>query len=264
MAGIGFELKKLFKERSLFYDIKAYFISSLVSIGPVFLCILLITVMQYSMKAMGESYKSVEYFVTIIVYCFSFSLIITGGFSLLTSRYVSDCMYEDNREKIVPSLFGILSIVLTIDFIVSNLFYINSNINNYVKILSIIILGELSIIWIQVVYISALKDYGGAIVKSFLMGIFNIGIIYFVLSYLIKYSIFYSALLSITFGFFIMIMLFIKKIIEEYGQSTFNYKKCFEVITSFSKYPDIFITGFLYYVGMYIHNFIFWISQGGE
>ncbi len=53
MAGIGFELKKLFKERSLFYDIKAYFISSLVSIGPVFLCILLITVMQYSMKAMG-------------------------------------------------------------------------------------------------------------------------------------------------------------------------------------------------------------------
>ncbi len=57
MAGIGFELKKLFKEHSLFYDIRAYFISSLVSIGPTCLCIVLITTMQYFMKVMGESYK---------------------------------------------------------------------------------------------------------------------------------------------------------------------------------------------------------------
>ncbi|MGO5090936.1 exopolysaccharide Pel transporter PelG [Clostridium sp. LCP25S3_F10] len=262
MAGIGFELKRLFKERSLFYDIRAYFISSLVSVGPTFLCILLITTMQHFMKVMGESYKSVEYFVTIIVYCFSFSLIITGGFSLLISRYVSDCIYEGNKEKIVPSLYGILSIVLCIDFIISNLFYINSNISSYVKIFSIILLGELSMVWIQAVYISALKDYM-AILNSFLIGIGNIIISYFVLNYFIKSSIFYSALFSITFGFFIMIILFIKKIIEEYGQSAFNYKECFEVITSFNKYPYIFITGFLYYIGMYAHNFVFWFSSKG-
>ncbi len=41
-----------------------------------------------------------------------------------------------------------------------------------------------------------------------------------------------------------MIMLFIKKIIDEFGQNSFNYKECFEVITSFNKYPYIFITGF--------------------
>ncbi|MHB9940097.1 hypothetical protein CF065_00275 [Clostridium sporogenes] len=262
MAGIGFELKKLFKEHSLFYDIRAYFISSLVSIGPTCLCIVLITTMQYFMKVMGESYKSVEYFVTIIVYCFSFSLIITGGFSLLISRYVSDCIYKDNKEKIVPSLFGILSIVLVIDFTISNLFYINSNISSCVKIISIILLGELSVVWIQSVYISVLKDYV-AILKSFLIGIGNIIIIYFVLSYFIKFSIFYSALFSITFGFFVMIMLFIKKIIDEFGQNSFNYKECFEVITSFNKYPYIFITGFLYYIGMYIHNFVFWLSPKG-
>jgi len=45
MAGIGFELKKLFNGKGLIQGIRACFLSMLVAIGPTLLCILMMTVL---------------------------------------------------------------------------------------------------------------------------------------------------------------------------------------------------------------------------
>jgi uncharacterized membrane protein len=262
MAGIGFELKGLFKKRGLFYNIKGYFISAVVTIGPTLLCIFLILGMQSIMRNMGESYKQIDFFVTLLVYCFAFSLIITGGFSLLSSRYISDCIYRGQQSKILPSFFGVISIVLVIDFIITNLFFLPSGIESYVKISAIVLLGELSIVWIESIYISSLKDYM-SISISFLIGIATIFFCYLFMVYSLKINIFDSALFSVVFGFFVMMILFIVKIFESFWESNFTYKECFEIVASLSEYPENFITGFLYYLGMYVHTFIFWFSTNG-
>ena len=42
MAGIGFELKKLFKDSGFFSNLRAYAYSALVSLGPFILCTIVI------------------------------------------------------------------------------------------------------------------------------------------------------------------------------------------------------------------------------
>ena len=43
MAGIGFELKKLYSPRSIIKSVRAYLFSSIVTIGPMMMCIFMLT-----------------------------------------------------------------------------------------------------------------------------------------------------------------------------------------------------------------------------
>ena len=47
MAGIGFELKKLFKNKGIIQNAKAYSYSTIITIGPSAICIMLVLGMQY-------------------------------------------------------------------------------------------------------------------------------------------------------------------------------------------------------------------------
>ncbi|MBC8061242.1 MAG: exopolysaccharide Pel transporter PelG [Clostridiaceae bacterium] len=262
MAGIGFELRGLFKERGLFYNFKAYFVSSVVTSGPTLLCIILIIGMQVLLKNMGESFINIQYFISIMIYCFAFSLIITGGFVLLAARYISDCIYRKTLGKIFPSFFGVTVIVLIIDFVLANIFYLTSGINDFVKIYSIILLGEISIIWIESIYITTIKDYLSIFI-SFFIGIAVMFSVFLGLVYWIHIDNFFSALLSLVIGFLVMAILFAIKIYKVYGGTRFSVTDCFEIITSIDEHPELLVTGVLYYLGMYVHNFVFWFSDKG-
>lgn len=161
MAGIGFELRRMWGKKNYISNIKAYFVSALVTTGPTIICILMITSMQVLLGYLGESFMNKELFIATIIYDFAFSLIITGGFTLFASRYVSDCIYEKEYNKIIPSFFGMVLIILTIAFLVGNIFFAKSDIQPSIKLISYTIFSELSIIWIQMVYLSTVKDLPG-------------------------------------------------------------------------------------------------------
>ncbi|MDP4143618.1 MAG: exopolysaccharide Pel transporter PelG [Bacillota bacterium] len=262
MSGIGFQLKGLFKEKGYFYSIRGYFISTMVTVGPTVLCIFLITAMQFLLKSTGESYKNIELFLVVIVYCFAFSLIITGGIIMLAARYVADCIYEKQLNKILPSMFGLVIIVLMLGFFSINIFFIKSSINIGTKILAYLIFSEISIIWIESIYLTAIKDYI-AVVVSFLIGIIAIFIMFEVFNILLIMTPLSSALFSIMFGFLIIAVLFTIKLYELFGGVDLSLKSCLEVLKVMDKYGELIIIGMCYYLGMYVHNFVFWISDQG-
>lgn len=96
MAGIGFELRKLFREQGLINNVKAYAYSSLTTVGPMILCMFLIIALQRIMNNYSDSYIEWELYIATVSYCFVFSIICTSGISIVLTRYVADMIYERN------------------------------------------------------------------------------------------------------------------------------------------------------------------------
>ncbi|MBE3094134.1 MAG: hypothetical protein IMZ52_03815, partial [Actinobacteria bacterium] len=93
MAGIGFELKKLFKDSGFFSNLRAYAYSALVSLGPFILCTIVIVAIMQFMGYMDVSFKDRELFIASVVYAFIFSQIIASGFKMIITRFIADMLY---------------------------------------------------------------------------------------------------------------------------------------------------------------------------
>ncbi|MEE8324627.1 MAG: exopolysaccharide Pel transporter PelG, partial [Candidatus Humimicrobiaceae bacterium] len=117
MAGIGFELKKLFKEKGLFSNIRAYLYSILVSLGPFILCTLMIVAIQLLLVFMDVPVGQKELFIATVIYAFIFAQIFTSGFTMIVTRFVSDMLYSKKLDRILPSLYGIMIIVVILSAI---------------------------------------------------------------------------------------------------------------------------------------------------
>jgi uncharacterized membrane protein len=262
MAGVGFELRRLFGNKGFFTNLRAYFVSTVITVGPTVLCILLMTSGERLLRYYGESYINRELFLGTLTYAFDFSLIITGGYSMLTSRYIADCLFEKKFNNIMPSLFGICVVSLGTAFLTGILFFQRSPIALHVKILSYTLYAELAIIWIQTVYLSCIKNYI-KIVRTFIIGGLVIVVSVFLLIYSGIVPLLESVIFSIILGFFIMLISFFIILYKTFGVGEFSIKNCFEFLKSVDKYWELIFIGTLFFLGLFGHNFVFWLSEEG-
>jgi len=259
MAGIGFELKKLFKGSGFLSNVRAYAYSALVSLGPFILCTVVIVAILQFLGYMDISFKDRELFIASVVYAFIFSQIIVSGFKMIITRFIADMLYGEKFEYIMPSLYGILSVVVPLSGIIGILFFWNSPLQFEIKLVSYLLFIELVIVFIMMEYLSTLKDYM-KIVKSFLAGIGTILALSFVFLKFTSLQPVFGLLLAMDLGFFIIIvslMVFLKNF---FGKSANKY---FEFVRHLDKYPALFFVAFFYTLGLYIHNFLFWTSELG-
>ncbi len=257
MAGIGFELRKLFKEKGLIAGFRAWFYSALITIGPMLLCILLLTVLQVFMSYLGIDFNKKELFTVTIIYSFIFSLILTSGFSMLLSRYISDKIYKKEEKDIIPSLKGAITILMILGGIIGIVFYYNSPLNFSYKVVAYILFMELNILWIQTIYVTGLRKYK-KILRGFFVGIFAGILLSAILVGYLKLDAVMGSLISVDIGFFIILLFFFNSIQDGGKHSNRNY---FGFLEYLDKYPSLFFISFIYTLGLYIHNLVFW---GGE
>lgn len=256
MAGIGFELRKLYREEGLVQNVRAYVFSSIITIGPMILCLILMFGEQFLMKINDSAYLDNELFVATMVYCFVLSIIVTSGFSMIVTRYIADMIYQKKLEKVISAFYGVLTIVLPISGILAVVFLIGVHENTWYKIVAYLFFIELVIIWMQNVFLSALKDYK-RIVKGFAIGIFiSLAVSYLLFQFLsIKTTI--IALAGIDVGFALIIgltMAHFERVFPRDEKSDY-----FAFLDYLKKYPAIFFMGLFIYSGVYIHNLVYWI-----
>ena len=84
MAGIGFELKKMFAKRGLLSIIKAYGYAGIVCTGPMILGIILLLGIRFLAQFFGATETETEFFNALVQYSMLFSLIITNVFEIAT------------------------------------------------------------------------------------------------------------------------------------------------------------------------------------
>lgn len=257
MAGIGFELKKLFSKKGLLNNIKAYLYSTMVTIGPFILCTTMITFLQILLKFLDIDFKNRELFLATTVYAFIFSQIISSGFAMIITRYIADKLYKSEFEDILSSLYGVIIINLVIGGILGLLFLYNKKLDFYIKITSYLLYIQLIIMWLLTVYLTALKDFI-KIFKGYISGVITSILLAYVLLKFSNINSTLSLLISLDLGIFMIITLLFSYIKTFFKISS---KKYFMFLNYIDKYPELFFTNFFYILSVYIHNFIFWQSK---
>ncbi|MFC5469427.1 exopolysaccharide Pel transporter PelG [Cohnella suwonensis] len=260
MAGVGFELKKLFREHGLLQSAKAYVYSSITTVGPMVLCVLLVSVMQGIMLSNHVSYSERELFLTTIVYGFIFSVLLTGGLSMLLTRFIADRIYEKKYEHLLSSYYGAVAVLLPAGALTAWLFLRHVTAGTGYKWAAYFFFIELVVVWIQSVHLSALKDYG-RIVRNFAVSVLiAVAGAWLVLRYT-DYDSTTAALVMIDVGFFLVIVL-----TTRHFEQFFRYKDSRLYFLFFSyirKYPSLLLIGTFFYAGVYIHSFVYWFGSKG-
>ena len=104
MAGIGFSLKRLFSQKGVFSLCRAYGYAGIICAGPMILGVILLAGMSLAARLAGMDAHDRELLNCMITYCLLAYLTVT--------RYISDMLYEEKTEKIMPSFYGSCSIML--------------------------------------------------------------------------------------------------------------------------------------------------------
>ncbi|WP_166462362.1 exopolysaccharide Pel transporter PelG [Psychrobacillus vulpis] len=255
MAGIGFELRKLYREEGILQNIKAYAYSSLTTIGPMVLCIILVFVQQNMMLSNGSRFLDNELFISTMTYCFIFSIILTSGLSMVLTRFIADMIYQNKYEQIISSFYGALIIILPIGGLVTGVFLYGVQESIGYKIAAYLFFMELVVIWIQSVYLSALKDYK-RIVRGFLVGVLVSIIMSYLLFHLTTISPTTIALIGMDVGFAIIVGMSMYHFEQVFPRN--EKRNYFSFVHYFRKYPTVFFSGFFVYSGVYVHNLIYW------
>jgi polysaccharide biosynthesis protein PelG len=257
MAGIGFQLKKLFNENGVLSAFKAYSYSTIVTIGPMVLCILLITAAQYILMAVGTPLADRELFTAAVQYAFIFSQIITGGFNLVISRYVADQTFLNDYAKVLSSLYGVIGVTVMLGGVCVFLFYLNSPLPLLFKLVSYLFFIELIIIWLQCMYVSALKNYM-KIVRSFLLGTVISLVLVLICIYIADWNNAIALFICFDIGFLVIIIRFMNHIREFFK---INNQEYFHFLIYVEKYPLLFLGGIFYTFGLYGHNIVVWHGE---
>ena len=261
MAGIGFELRKLFREQGLMNHLKAYAYSSLTTVGPMILSMILIVAMQKITSNEKMSYLDWQLYIATVSYCFIFSIVFTSGISMVLTRYSADMLYEKKYNRLMSAYYGALIVLLPIVSIVAILFLGGVTASWIYKLSAYFFFMILIIVWIQGVFLSALKDYM-RIVRGFAIGTVVALCCGWLISNFTMMDSSTSALVGLDIGFITIAILTNFHFSQRFPRAKYGYY--FEYLSYFKKYSSLFFTGCFLYSGIYLHNFVYWLGPNGS
>lgn len=254
MAGIGFELKKLYKKEGLLAKLRGHFFSIFVTIGPLIISVLLIVSLQLMLRKIGIRRAEIDLLQGTIMYSFIGGVILTSGYSMLLSRYLSDRLYMNKEQDMLPALYGSLTVIIVIMGIVGIVFYWNSPLDIVYKVFAYILFIELGLQIVVSVFVSAIKDYR-KVSYSFVVGIlFGVVVGYGLLKYTNIRDIL-AVLIALDIGFLIIVITLIYEVKRFFNVKSNLY---YSFLGYFENSGLIFLTNVLYISSLYIHNYMFW------
>jgi uncharacterized membrane protein len=258
MAGIGFELKKLFSKKGILLQARANIYAGLVVAGPMILGALLLLGTKYISTYGGASTHQQDLIVVIITYSLLFSLILTSTVLFVLARYVADMLYINAYHRILPSMYGAISVGLIIGSVLWIVFLYLSRLELIYSLYSFILFCEGIVVWIQINYITAVKEYRGILV-GFLVGILS-GLLLSLVFILLKYNVVSSLLAGASIAYGILIIDFTVILHKFFPMGSGSPLKFLEWI---DKYPQLPLVGFFSTLGLFIHIILMWSSPWG-
>lgn len=261
MAGIGIKLNRIFEKRSITSHLIGFSYSTMTTVAPMFVVIGAIVVMQFVLGYNTVNYYMRERFSVTILYIFIFSLLTASPFNAIFSRYLSDVIYNETYEDILPCF----NIGLVINVVFSCLFGIPFCIHEYVVgqvWLPFVVAGymgfvSLVLVFYAMLYLSICKDYGKISLFFTLGMLLAIGLAMILVKYF-NYEVTFAMLVSLDVGFVLIASLEMAVVRNYFRESSGKY---LPVLKYFKLYWKLVFTNFLYSLGLYIHNFVFWTTD---
>jgi polysaccharide biosynthesis protein PelG len=169
MAGIGFELRKLIARDDLLGIAEGYGYAALATSGPwLFTIIALAAIMVLGAAVQPPS--EVAAFRLIIVYNFSFSLVLTAPAVIVMTRYLADSIHAKDVTQAPAALLGGLVLTYAASAPVAAAFYLwHAHLERLARFAAFVDFLLIAGIWVVSVFLTALKDYR-ALTLSFGLG----------------------------------------------------------------------------------------------
>ncbi|HIR26839.1 MAG TPA: exopolysaccharide Pel transporter PelG [Candidatus Choladousia intestinigallinarum] len=257
MAGVGFELKKIFRDNSsLLNSLKGYSVTAVVTEGPMVLTVLLLFVLRFLMREAHASYREQEIFLFIITYVMIFSLIFSNTLLMFSDRFVSDCIYKDETEKILPSFFGLAFFLLLIGGTAAFIYLLTLPVSFLFRAAALLQFCSMLVLWLQIAFLSAVKQYS-RILLGFAAG-FLVAVLLTLLFLGTGTDPLMAAMWGAAAGFFTMMVFFLTQLLRCYPLGKFQL---FSFFPALDQYKILIATGFFMALGLFAHNFIIWCSE---
>lgn len=261
MAGIGIKLNKIFGKETITTNLIGFGYSTVVTVAPMFVVIGNILLMSYVLGYDNMRYYDRNLFAATVLYIFIFSLLSASPYNAVLSRYLSDVIYEETYDDILPCYYtGLLLTICTAcllgipfclwEYFVGKvaLYYVYTGFCGFIALV---------LVFYSMLFLSICKDYSKISLFFFLgMIIAFLFSLLFVWGY--KMSVGYSMLLALTIGFSVTAIMEMGTIRRYFRKNNNRYKK---VLGYFKRYWKLVAINFAYTLGLYIHNFVFWTTD---
>lgn len=258
MAGIGFELKRLFNKEGIISSIFAGVYATVVTIGPTIMVIIAINLMHFLLPYVNIAWKQREVLSSTILYVFIFSLIISSPINIILSRYTADKIYMEDFESILPALdmgnliLAGLTALTGVPFGIA--MYVKGGFSVGYIFVSYLFYSGLVFTFYSMTFITLLKEYR-KITYSFLFSLI-VGIFFaYGAVFWWKFSVVNAILGGMAISFNLIAMFLMSRLRRTFKEHNGNNR---EILLYFKKHWMLFLANALYTLGIYSHNFVFW------
>lgn len=255
MAGVGFELKKLFKKKGLFASFKAYGYSSLICAGPMLLGVILILGILMLCNYFGRSRFDRELIICMITYTLLASLLVTGFLSMAVTRYIADMLFEEKKDAVISSFWGSAGIMLVFGGTIWGIFLFFSGASLIEGFLMFTFFGELIITWNATNYLTAIKDYRGILLS--LMAAIGISLALSAFLLFVNVPTTVSVLTAVTVGYGSMLTWHLVLLYRYFPQGETS---AFYFLHWVDRFLPLAFTGLFSTVGLMSHLVVMWLG----
>ncbi|MCO4781646.1 MAG: exopolysaccharide Pel transporter PelG [Candidatus Cloacimonetes bacterium] len=248
MAGIGFELKKLFHEEGADHSLGAIFKSMMVTSGPWIISIVTFTAFRIILSPIMPE-KEFMLLMCIIVYGFVFSMILSSPWITMVIRHISDLVYLDRNEELISCFLAAVLIIgiqahVTVLLFVNYAPYLKDNHGTLSYFFT-----ALNILWLTMVIVGAMKDFNRVVV-SYLAGM----LISILLMFFYAGSNIFLAIDCFTAGLCFTIFVLLERFFKEFGfEMKLNFKWLFRI-----DLIPLFVSGLLANLAVWIDKLMYW------
>ena len=262
MAGIGFELKKIYGRKTLASNLWGTIYATMTTIGPTVLSAVLMLILNILLSRSGLTLLESRFFISSTTCAFLSALVNSAIFSAPVSRYIADCVYLGRESEIFPSAFGVLALSTAISGTVMFLLCAGAYYSSYEVSMTFLVsyyfLGVLAAnAYNLMTYASALKHHKELTFSFFLGLLLAVGV--FLLDRWLGVDRVTAACMALTSCFFLIVCALIFQCVRAFGAPQGRY---FAFLAYFRQYPMLAVGGVLYILGLYSPTVIYWFFSG--
>ncbi len=256
MAGIGFELKKLFHKKGVLNTTKAYGYATIICAGPMLLGVLLLLGIMVLCAFFNTSTHTRELLICMITYTLLASVTVTSFFSMVVTRYVADMLFEENNHSVLPCFWGSTVIMMAVGSVLYGIFLLFSGATLIQGILCFVLFGELIIVWNAMSFLTAIKDYKG-IFLSFLTSV-AVSILLGALLLWLGFPVIESLLFAVSVGYGVMLIWNVVLLHRYFPHTSLG---AFTFLKWIDAFLPLALSGLFMNIGMFSHLVIMWFSD---
>ncbi|MEE1047539.1 MAG: exopolysaccharide Pel transporter PelG [Clostridia bacterium] len=256
MAGIGFELKRLFHKKGVLNTTKAYGYATVICAGPMLLGVILLLGIMALCTFFNTAKANRELLICMITYTLLASVTVTSFFSMVVTRYVADMLFEEKNQAVLPCFWGSTVIMMAVGSVLYGIFLLFSGATLIQGLLCFVLFGELIIVWNAMSFLSAIKDYKGIFI-SFLTSV-AVSILLGSLLLWLKFPVVEALLFAVSVGYGVMLVwdvILLHRYFPHTSLGAFTFLKWIDA------FLPLALSGLFMNIGMFSHLVIMWFSD---